>query len=166
MTEIARQFQRSRPRAIGVPRVPQGYRCKGNYSPLTGKAPFGRLIYPVPASAGLGVHYTLDMAGCGRFGPDVEWIEKEDYAVDPAHAESFYAAIRRYWPALPDGALDPGYAGIRPKIQPPGGPAMDFMIAGPERHGIPGLVALYGIESPGLTSSLALAEMVRNGLAR
>lgn len=152
--------------ALGVPGVPAAYLCKGNYFTLTGKAPFSRLVYPVPVGAGLGVHYTMDMGGRGRFGPDVEWIEKEDYAVDPARAESFYAAIRRYWPALPDGALKPGYAGIRPKIQPPGAPAADFMIAGPERHGIPGLVALYGIESPGLTSSLTLAEIVRDVLAR
>lgn len=152
--------------ALGVPDVPDAYLCKGNYFTLTGKAPFARLVYPVPVSAGLGVHYTVDMNGRGRFGPDVEWIEKEDYAVDPARAESFYAAIRRYWPALPDAALEPGYAGIRPKIQPPGSPAVDFMIAGPERHGIPGLVALYGIESPGLTSSLALAEMVCDLMAQ
>ena len=149
-------------RAIGVPGVPQDYLCKGNYFTLTGKTPFGRLVYPVPVSAGLGVHYTLDMGGRGRFGPDVEWIEQEDYRVDPARAESFYAAIRRYWPDLPDGALEPAYAGLRPKIQPPGAPAADFMIAGPRQHGVTGLVALYGIESPGLTSSLALAELVGN----
>lgn len=149
-------------RAMGVPGVPQDYLCKGNYFTLTGKTPFGRLVYPVPVSAGLGVHYTLDMAGRGRFGPDVEWIDEEDYRVDPTRAESFYAAIRRYWPGLPDGALEPAYAGIRPKIQPPGAPAADFMIAGPQQHGVPNLVALYGIESPGLTSSLALAELVSN----
>ncbi len=147
-------------RAIGVPGVPAAYLCKGNYFTLTGRAPFGRLVYPVPVGAGLGVHYTLDMSGRGRFGPDVEWIEKEDYRVDPVRAEGFYAAIRRYWPDLPDGALEPAYAGIRPKIQPPGEPAADFMVAGPEQHGVPGLVALYGIESPGLTSCLALAERV------
>ena len=151
--------------AIGLAKVPQAYLCKGNYFTLTGKTPFGRLIYPVPVSAGLGVHFTLDMAGRGRFGPDVEWITDEDYRVDPARAESFYAAIRRYWPDLKDGALEPAYAGIRPKIQPPGAPAADFMMAGPAQHGAPGVVALYGIESPGLTSSLALAEHICDLLA-
>ncbi|MBU6443021.1 MAG: NAD(P)/FAD-dependent oxidoreductase [Alphaproteobacteria bacterium] len=147
-------------RAIGVPGVPQDYLCKGNYFTLTGKTPFDRLIYPVPVSAGLGVHYTLDLGGRGRFGPDVEWVEREDYQVDPVRAERFYGAIRRYWPGLKDGTLEPAYAGIRPKIQAPGEPAADFMIAGPQQHGITGLVALYGIESPGLTSCLALAEHV------
>jgi len=151
--------------AIGLAKVPQAYLCKGNYFTLTGRTPFGRLIYPVPASAGLGVHFTLDMAGRGRFGPDVEWIAEEDYRVDPARAESFYAAIRRYWPDLPEGALEPAYAGIRPKIQPPGAPAADFVIAGPAQHGAAGVVALYGIESPGLTSALALAEHVCDLLA-
>lgn len=151
--------------AIGLANVPQAYLCKGNYFTLTGKTPFGRLIYPVPVSAGLGVHFTLDMAGRGRFGPDVEWITDEDYRVDPARAESFYAAIRHYWPDLPEGALEPAYAGIRPKIQPPGAPAADFVIAGPAQHGATGVVALYGIESPGLTSSLALAEHICGLLA-
>ena len=116
----------------------------------------------MPVAAGLGVHYTLDLGGRGRFGPDVEWIEREDYVVDPRRCESFYDAIRRYWPGLPDGALEPAYAGIRPKIQGPSDPAKDFVVQGPKDHGVPGVVALYGIESPGLTSSLALAELVRD----
>ncbi|MCR6631151.1 MAG: NAD(P)/FAD-dependent oxidoreductase [Magnetospirillum sp.] len=148
-------------RALGLPEVPADYLCKGNYFTLTGRMPFRRLVYPVPVAAGLGVHYTLDMAGRGRFGPDVEWIEREDYVVDPARCQSFYGAIRRYWPDLPDGALEPAYAGIRPKIQGPGDAARDFLVQGPKEHGVPGVVALYGIESPGLTSCLALGELVR-----
>lgn len=148
-------------RALGVPGVPRDYLCKGTYFSLTGKQPFGRLVYPVPVAAGLGVHYTLDLGGRGRFGPDVEWVEREDYAVDPRRGDAFYAAIRRYWPGLRDGALEPAYAGIRPKIQAPGEPARDFLIQGPREHGVPGVVALYGIESPGLTSCLAIAELVK-----
>jgi|AGTN01.1.fsa_nt_gi Predicted dehydrogenase len=148
-------------RALGVPGVPGAYLCKGHYFTLTGRMPFRRLVYPVPVAAGLGVHYTLDMAGRGRFGPDVEWVEREDYGVDPARAASFYGAIRRYWPDLPDGALEPAYAGIRPKIQAPGEAVRDFLVQGPGDHGAPGVVALYGIESPGLTACLALGDMVR-----
>lgn len=144
--------------------VPQAYLCKGNYYSLVGKAPFQHLIYPVPQSAGLGVHLTLDLGGQARFGPDVEWIEQENYDVDPARSLSFYDAIRRYWPALPDGALVPGYSGIRPKIQAPNEPAKDFVIQGPDDHQIPGLVNLFGIESPGLTSSLAIAGKVAQTL--
>jgi L-2-hydroxyglutarate oxidase LhgO len=126
-----------------------------------GRAPFSRLIYPVPVSGGLGVHLTLDLGGDARFGPDVEWVDSLDYRVDPARGEKFYHAIRRYWPELPDNALQPAYAGIRPKIAGPGQPAQDFLIQGPEVHGVSGLVNLFGIESPGLTASLALAERVR-----
>ena len=146
----------------GIPRqtIPHAYLCKGSYYSLLGRAPSSRLIYPVPEAAGLGVHLTLDLGGQARFGPDTEWVEREDYDVDPARAESFYAAIRRYWPALPDGALAPGYAGIRPKISGPGEPNADFRVSGPAEHGIGGLVSLYGIESPGLTASLALAAHV------
>jgi L-2-hydroxyglutarate oxidase LhgO len=140
--------------------VPQGYICKGSYFTLTGRAPFRRLVYPMPELAGIGIHVTLDMGGQVRFGPDVEWIETIDYDVDPKRAAPFYAAIRRYWPGLPEGALVPAFAGIRPKLQAPGGPAADFMIQGPAAHGVPGLVNLYGIESPGLTSSLAIADEV------
>jgi L-2-hydroxyglutarate oxidase LhgO len=134
--------------------------CKGSYFGLAGRAPFAHLVYPVPERDGLGVHLTLDLAGRGRFGPDTEWVESLDYAADPRRGEGFYAAIRRYWPGLPDGALTPDYTGIRPKLAPEGGPATDFLIEGPETHGVAGLVNLFGIESPGLTASLAIAEEV------
>jgi L-2-hydroxyglutarate oxidase LhgO len=149
-------------RIAGVPTqtIPRGWLCKGSYYGLAGRAPFQRLIYPVPEPGGLGVHLTLDLGGQARFGPDVEWVETEDYDVDLARAAGFYAAIRRYWPGLRDGALVPGYAGIRPKISGPGQPAADFAIAGPVVHGVGGLVNLFGIESPGLTASLAIAERV------
>ena len=140
--------------------IPPLYLAKGNYYVLRGKCPFSHLIYPTPEAAGLGTHLTLDMGGRGRFGPDVEWIEHIDYAVDPRRAERFYAAIRAYWPALPDRALEPGYAGIRPKLQASGGPSADFLVQGPEIHGVAGLVNLFGIESPGLTAALAIAEHV------
>ncbi|AUZ18098.1 NAD(P)/FAD-dependent oxidoreductase [Achromobacter xylosoxidans] len=147
-------------RIDGVPAasIPTDYLCKGSYFTLCGRAPFSRLIYPVPQHAGLGVHLTLDMGGQAKFGPDTEWVGTEDYTLDPARAEVFYAAVRSYWPALPDDALAPGYTGIRPKISGPHEPAADFVIAGPAVHGVRGLVNLFGIESPGLTSSLALAE--------
>ncbi|MCX8099612.1 MAG: NAD(P)/FAD-dependent oxidoreductase [Geminicoccaceae bacterium] len=141
-------------------RVPQGWLCKGNYYTLSGRSPFSRLIYPVPEQAGLGVHVTIDLAGQCRFGPDVEWIETIDYDVDPKRAELFYAEVRKYWPDLADGALQPGYAGIRPKLVPKGAPAADFLVQGPDEHGVPGLVNLFGIESPGLTASWPLAELV------
>ena len=140
--------------------IPQPYLAKGNYFSCSARAPFSRLIYPVPEPGGLGVHLTLDMAGQARFGPDVEWIDAIDYAVDPARAERFYPAIRRYWPALPDGALMPSYSGIRPKIVPPAVAVQDFLIQGPPHHGVDGLINLFGIESPGLTSSLAIADHV------
>jgi L-2-hydroxyglutarate oxidase LhgO len=141
-------------------RIPPEFYAKGNYYSLTGRPPFSRLVYPVPEPGGLGVHVTLDLAGQARFGPDVEWVDRLDYEVDPRRAERFYAAIRRYWPGLRDGALAPGYAGIRPKISGPKEPAADFVIQGPAEHGVPGLVNLFGIESPGLTASLALADDV------
>ena len=149
-------------RIEGLPagHVPRAYFAKGNYFTLSGLAPFSRLVYPVPEPGGLGVHLTLDLAGQARFGPDVEWVERPDYRVDPARAAVFYAAIRRYWPGLRDGALAPGYAGVRPKIVPAGAPAGDFVIAGPDVHGVAGLVNLFGIESPGLTASLAIAASV------
>jgi L-2-hydroxyglutarate oxidase LhgO len=148
---------------IGMPsdHIPTPYYAKGNYFTLTGRSPFSRLIYPVPVPGGLGVHITVDMGGQAKFGPDVEWIQGIDYTVDPHRADKFYAAVRRYWPGLKDGALQPGYAGIRPKTVPPGAPAQDFVIQGPVEHGVPGLINLFGIESPGLTSSLALADQVR-----
>ncbi len=139
--------------------VPRAYYAKGNYFALRGISPFARLVYPVPVPGGLGLHYTLDLAGQGKFGPDVEWVDGPDYTPDPGRADAFYAAIRRYWPGLPDDALYPSYAGIRPKIAPPGAPAQDFVIQGADVHGIPGLINLFGIESPGLTAALALAEL-------
>ena len=147
----------------GMPsdRVPTAYYAKGNYFTLAGRSPFSRLIYPVPVPGGLGVHITVDLGGQAKFGPDVEWIPGIEYTVDPHRADKFYAAVRKYWPALKDGALQPGYAGIRPKIVPQGAPAQDFTIQGPAEHGVAGLINLFGIESPGLTASLALAEKVR-----
>jgi L-2-hydroxyglutarate oxidase LhgO len=145
--------------------VPHTYYARGNYFTLAGRAPFSRLIYPVPVPGGLGVHLTIDLGNQARFGPDVEWIDSLDYRVDPSRADSFYAAIRRYWPALPDGALQPGYAGIRPKITPKGAPAADFVLQPPSAHGVAGLVNLFGIESPGLTSAIALADLVTDALA-
>jgi len=140
--------------------VPTAYLCKGNYFTLPGKPAFSRLIYPVPEAAGLGVHVTLDLAGQMRFGPDVQWIDKLDYSVDPKRADVFYAAIRRYWPDLPDGSLQPSYCGVRPKISAAHEAAQDFVIQGPSEHGVAGLVNLYGIESPGLTSALAIGDRV------
>jgi L-2-hydroxyglutarate oxidase LhgO len=140
--------------------IPRAYLAKGNYFSCSKKAPFSRLIYPVPEPGGLGVHLTLDMAGQARFGPDVEWVDSIDYAVDAARAERFYPAIRKYWPALPDGALMPSYSGMRPKIVPPAVASQDFLIQGPKDHGVTGLINLFGIESPGLTSSLAIADCV------
>jgi L-2-hydroxyglutarate oxidase LhgO len=140
--------------------VPQAYLAKGNYFSCSAKAPFSHLIYPVPEPGGLGVHLTLDMAGQARFGPDVEWVDHIDYAVDPARAERFYPAIRKYWPTLPDGVLMPSYSGMRPKIVPPAVASQDFLIQGPRDHGVAGLINLFGIESPGLTSSLAIADQV------
>jgi L-2-hydroxyglutarate oxidase LhgO len=140
--------------------IPPAYLAKGNYFSCSARAPFSHLIYPVPEPGGLGVHLTLDMAGQARFGPDVEWVDRVDYAVDPARAERFYPAIRRYWPSLPDGALMPSYSGMRPKIVPPAVAVQDFLIQGPAIHGVDGLINLFGIESPGLTSSLAIADHV------
>lgn len=144
--------------------VPPAFYAKGNYFVLSGRSPFTRLIYPVPVPGGLGTHLTLDLGGQAKFGPDVEWVDRIDYSVDPARGAAFYAAIRRYWPDLPDGALQPGYCGIRPKIVGPGQPGQDFVIQGPREHGQPGLVNLFGIESPGLTASLALGEAVAAAL--
>ena len=144
--------------------IPPQHYAKGNYFYLSGKPPFTRLIYPLPGHASLGLHYTLDLAGQGRFGPDLEWTDTLDYQVDEGREGSFYEAIRKYWPDLPDGALRPGYSGIRPKIQGPGEPSKDFVIQMPEDTGVNGFVALYGIESPGLTSSIAIADNVAERL--
>jgi L-2-hydroxyglutarate oxidase LhgO len=141
-------------------KIPPLHLAKGNYFVLATPSPFSRLIYPIPTAGGLGVHLTLDIAGRARFGPDVEWIETLDYAVDPKRGDAFYAAIRTYWPGLPDGALHPDYSGIRPKIERPGGSGTDFLIQDERDHGVIGLINLFGIESPGLTASLAIAEFV------
>ena len=151
-----------RTKGLDTSRLPRAFYAKGNYFTLAGKAPFSHLIYPVPEQAGLGVHLTLDLGGQARFGPDVQWVDDpDDWQVDPRRSDAFYAEVRRYWPDLPDGALQPGYAGIRPKISGPGEPSADFQVDGPPQHGVPGLVNLFGIESPGLTSALALAAAVR-----
>ena len=151
-------------RGVPTPTIPPQHYAKGNYFYLSGKAPFSRLIYPLPGAHSLGLHYTLDLAGQGRFGPDIEWVESMNYDVDEGRAASFYAAIRKYWPDLPDDALRPGYSGIRPKIQAQGEPARDFMIQMANETGVNGFVSLYGIESPGLTSSLAIADYVAERL--
>jgi L-2-hydroxyglutarate oxidase LhgO len=144
--------------------VPKLRYAKGSYFVLSGRSPFSRLIYPLPSNASLGLHLALDMGGQTRFGPDVEWVERLDYNVDAGRADVFYGEVRRYWPGLPEGALSPGYSGIRPKLVGPGEPPADFRIDGPEAHGLAGLVNLFGIESPGLTASLAIAEEVRKRL--
>jgi L-2-hydroxyglutarate oxidase LhgO len=146
-------------------RVPPLVLAKGNYFGCIGRPAFSRLIYPAPVDGGLGTHVTLNLAGRMRFGPDVEWVEREEYEVDPRRAESFYASIRRYWPGLPDDALVPDYSGIRPKLTGPGEKAADFMLDGPAEHGLPGLVHLFGIESPGLTSCLSIAEDIAERLS-
>lgn len=149
------------------PALPEAWYAKGNYFSLAGRAPFSRLVYPVPEAAGLGVHLTLDLGGQAKFGPDVQWVEHaDDLTVDPARGDGFYAEVRKYWPGLQDGALQPAYAGIRPKIHGPHAPAADFLVMGPDDHGVPGLVHLLGIESPGLTSSLAIGEHVAGLLKR
>jgi len=163
--DLARHLVGLDPRAL-----PTASYAKGSYFSLAGRAPFSRLIYPAPQDAWLGVHFTLDLGGQAKFGPDLQWLdvaspEAIDYRVDPARGESFYAEVRRYWPGLPDGALQPAYSGVRPKIHPRGTPAPDFRIDGPADHGVPGLINLLGIESPGLTSSLALGEEVLRRLA-
>ena len=162
---LARRFE-----GLQAQFVPREFFAKGNYYALAGRAPFTRLIYPAPADAWLGVHLTLDLGGQAKFGPDLEWLtvespEQIDFAVDPRRADGFYAEVRRYWPELPDGALAPSYSGVRPKIHGPNAPAPDFRIDGPALHGVPGLVNLFGIESPGLTSAMAIAEMVAEMVA-
>ena len=146
---------------LSAEHIPRSYYAKGNYFRSSEPVPFSRLIYPIPVPGGIGTHLTIDPAGAARFGPDVEWVETLEYDVDPTRAERFYADIRRWWPGLPDGALQPDYAGIRPKISGPGEPSRDFMIEGQADHGVPGLVNLFGIESPGVTASLAIADHVR-----
>lgn len=162
---LARKFE-----GLAPQHVPRAFFAKGSYFGLAGKSPFARLVYPAPADAWLGVHLTLDLGGQAKFGPDLQWLEVEapeqiDYTVDPSRAQGFYADVRRYWPGLPDGALVPSYSGVRPKIYGPGERAPDFRIDGPALHGVPRLVNLFGIESPGLTSALAIAEEVAAVLA-
>ena len=153
---LARRFT-----GLDTAQVPPSHYAKGNYFTLAGRSPFDRLIYPVPEAAGLGVHLTLDLGGQAKFGPDVEWVNSpDDLVVDAARGEAFYAEVRKYWPGLQDGALTAGYAGIRPKIQGPEEAARDFLIQGQSEHGVKGLINLFGIESPGLTSALALGAHV------
>ena len=154
-TRVARKI-----RDFPAAHIPDLFYAKGNYFALSGPAPFRRLMYPVPEAGGLGVHMTVDLAGQARFGPDVEWVDRVNYEVDARRADSFYQAIRRYWPGLQDGRLYPAYAGIRPKLSGRGAPAADFVVSGPAQHGMPGIVNLFGIESPGITASLDLAERV------
>ncbi|MFC5387614.1 NAD(P)/FAD-dependent oxidoreductase [Aquamicrobium segne] len=144
--------------------VPTLYYAKGNYFSVTGRAPFSRLIYPVPEPGGLGVHLTLDLNGVARFGPDVEWVDETNYRVDPSRADRFYGEIRKYWPALADGSLQPAYSGIRPKLSAKGEPNADFVIQDGSVHGIESLINLFGIESPGLTSCLAIADHVAQSI--
>jgi len=146
----------------GIPptTIPPTYYAIGHYYALAGKAPFRRLVYPVARQDWLGVHVTIDLGGQVKFGPDFKWIERIDYRFDESREAAFYEAIRRYYPGLKDGTLQPGYTGIRPKIAGPGKAAPDFVIQGPRDHGVPGLINLYGIESPGLTASLAIADHV------
>jgi len=153
--EVAAQIE-----PLPAVQIPARHLARGCYFQLAGRAPFARLIYPVPVPGGLGVHLTLDLGGQARFGPDVDWIDAIDYSVDARRADSFYAEVREYWPQLPDASLMPAYAGIRPKLSGPGEPAADFVIAGPDAHGVSGLINLFGIESPGLTACLAIGTHV------
>ena len=151
-------------RGLDARHVPRAHYAKGSYFSLAGRAPFSRLIYPAPQDAWLGVHLTLDLGGQAKFGPDLQWLDVNDpqaidYWVEPQRADGFYAEVRRYWPDLPDGALQPSYSGVRPKIHGPHEKAPDFRIDGPALHGVPGLLNLFGIESPGLTSALAIADV-------
>ena len=154
-------------KGLDAKHVPPTYWAKGNYFTLSGKSPFKRLIYPVPEAAGLGVHLTIDLGGQAKFGPDVQWVDSpDDLLVDPNRGDAFYAEVRKYWPGLKDGSLQAGYAGIRPKLQAAGMPAGDFVIQGEAIHGVPGLINLFGIESPGLTSSLAIGIYVSQMLLK
>jgi L-2-hydroxyglutarate oxidase LhgO len=164
---LAQRFQ-----GLSAEFVPAAHFAKGNYYSLAGKAPFKHLIYPIPEAAGLGVHLTLDLGGQAKFGPDVQWLEgiqspeQIDYSVDPRRADGFYAEVRKYWPGLRDGQLTPSYSGVRPKITPPAEPAADFVIQSQATHGVRGLVNLFGIESPGLTSCMAIGEEVAQVIAQ
>jgi L-2-hydroxyglutarate oxidase LhgO len=152
---VAREIQ-----GIPAQAVPRGWYARGRYFTYSGRIPFLHLVYPLPASGGLGVHLTLDLAGQGRFGPDITWLDSPDYSVDPAAAADFAASVRRWWPEVEEARLVPGYAGVRPKLVGPGMTDGDFRIDGPTEHGVPGLVNLFGFESPGLTACLAVADEV------
>jgi L-2-hydroxyglutarate oxidase LhgO len=164
-SRVARRIE-----GLDARQVPTTRPCKGQYFALAGRAPFSRLVYPIPDKDGLGIHYTIDLGGQGRFGPDVQWLPEEatdaplDYTVDSARADTFVRDIRRYWPALPEGALQSAYSGMRPKIHAPHEAAADFLLQGPAQHGVAGLVNLLGIESPGLTASLAIGDAVAAAL--
>jgi L-2-hydroxyglutarate oxidase LhgO len=147
-------------RGLDSEAIPSRHLAKGNYFAMAGRTPFRHLIYPVPVPGGLGIHLTFDLGGQARFGPDVEWVDRIDYDVDPLRADAFSEAVRRFWPGLPEGVLAPAYAGIRPRTKGPGEGGADFVIQGPGETGHAGYVALYGIESPGLTSSLAIGAYV------
>ncbi len=155
----------SRIHGLPAESVPRSYLAKGSYFSLAHSSTFGHLVYPLPGADGLGIHLTLDLAGRARFGPDVQWVDALDYDLDPTRVMGFYPAIRRYWPSLKDDTLLPAYAGIRPRLGAPGAPAVDFRIDGPSFHGVPGLVNLFGIESPGLTACLAIAGHVSSLLS-
>jgi len=161
---LAAQAVAARIEGVPADAIPALHYGKGVYFRLRGRAPFDRLIYPPPIQGALGTHYRKDLGGQAVFGPDLAYVDAEDYTVDPARADSFYGQVRRFWPGLPDGVLDPDYAGLRPKIHGPGEPQPDFRLDGAEIHGVPGLIALFGIESPGLTSSLAIGEAVASRL--
>jgi L-2-hydroxyglutarate oxidase LhgO len=155
----------TRIRGLPAASIPATRFAKGHYYSYSGKSPFSKLVYPLPGDGGLGIHVTLDSAGLARFGPDVEWVDDIDYSFDERCRTRFVAAIRQYFPALNEEKLVPAYTGIRPKLSGPGEPAADFVIAGEGKHGVPGLVNLFGIESPGLTASLAIGEQVAGLLA-
>jgi len=159
--EVARNVETLAPH-----HAPHVYLARGHYFSLSGRAPFKHLIYPIPIPGGLGVHLTLDIAGRARFGPDVEWVDQIDYSVCMTRAASFYQAVRQFWPALPDGQLVPAYAGIRPNLSGPGAKAVDFVVQGPEVHAVTGLVNVFGIDSPGLTASLPLADHIADAVQR
>jgi L-2-hydroxyglutarate oxidase LhgO len=140
--------------------VPNAFYAKGTYFSLRGLAPFSHLVYPVPESGGLGIHYTIDLNNRAKFGPDVQWVTEKNYDVIKSSANEFYGSIKRYWPGVQKEDLSPDYAGIRPKISGPNEPAVDFVVQGPREHGVSGLINLFGIESPGLTASMAIADYV------
>ncbi|OUR77492.1 FAD-dependent oxidoreductase, partial [Alphaproteobacteria bacterium 46_93_T64] len=157
---LAAQSVANRIKTLSPNFIPRRFLAKGSYFTMNAPSPFGHLIYPVPNTASLGIHVTLDMAKQIRFGPDQEWVDDINYDIDAQRGAAFYSAIRKFYPNLPDNSLIPAYSGIRPKLQSPAGPAMDFIISGPREHNVPGLINLFGMESPGLTSSLRIGQHV------